>query len=287
MGRQAAIQLRKNPSNDVFEITRTKSFWKQKETDRVDLLSYESVENLISTYKFSHVYHFAGASSVVNSWNNPLDTIKYNAGITKNLVESIGQCSGDTKLVLISSSAVYARSEDPLSESSDLGPDSPYGMSKLVSEYEVSKLPNSLIIRPFFVIGPNKRNDVLDDWIGQLKSFSGVQNHELRVGNLKIIRDFISVETATKLTLELSESSKGVFNLGSGNGTPLQAVVDILKSISGYNFKVLENSMEKSRLADRLKVTADISKLSSAVKQWNEPSLTEQIERIYKEFKRD
>ena len=287
MGRAAVIKLRENPSNNIFEVTRSKSYWMQKEADKIDLLSYDAVDNLISKYKFSHVYHFAGDSSVVNSWNNPLDTIKYNTGITKNLVESINAKSQRTKLVLISSSAVYARSEQPLSEKSILGPDSPYGMSKLISEYEVSKLANYLIIRPFFVIGPNKRNDVLDDWIGQLKSISRSDDLELRVGNLNVIRDYISIKTATNLILELSESATGVFNLGSGNGTPLRAVVDILKSISGYEFKVLESSVEKSRLVDRLKVVADISKLTGAVKKWNEPSLTEQIARIYKEFKRE
>jgi GDP-4-dehydro-6-deoxy-D-mannose reductase len=281
MGRSFVNRLKSADEYNVFEVSREKSFWKGQPYGKIDLNSLESVYDLFRKFAFSEVFHFAGNSSVLDSWNNPLESLNYNARMTSNLVNAINAYQPETKLILISSSAVYARSPLPISETSMLGPDSPYGMAKLISEYEVKKVKNSLILRPFFVIGKGKKNDVLHDWISQIVSFQNSPKRLLEVGNVDVIRDFISIDSATEIVMTLGMTENGVFNLGSGQPTSLRDVLEVLGNVSNCKFEINENVASKTRKSDRLMVVADISKLNGTLNIPKSQSLTEQISSIY------
>jgi UDP-glucose 4-epimerase len=204
--------------------------------------------------------------------------------MTSNIVKAIADYALKTKLIFISSSAVYARNPNPIQENDPLGPDSPYGMSKMISELELGKIKNTLILRPFFVIGPGKRGDVLSDWISQIRSFKTGQSNYLEVGDLNTIRDFISVETSADIMMRLGSSETGIFNLGSGQSYSLSEVVNVLRTASGIDFELRINTPGRIRMGDRRTVVADITKLEEVYPFGRQPTLTEQISRIYKSF---
>ena len=281
MGKNLVDKFKRAQTCNVFEIEREKSFWKGEVYERVDLDSLPSVTKILSSIEFDQIFHFAGASSVIDSWNKPFQSLVHNARMTSNLVQAVKDCSSDTKLIFISSSAVYARKSFPISETDPLGPDSPYGMSKLISEYETKGVKNSLVIRPFFVIGNGKTNDVLYDWINQILAFKKKGPKILEVGNIDIIRDFISVESATEVITQLGSAELGVFNLGSGQPTSLREIIEILKIVSGIDFDVIENVSIKIRNRDRNQVVADIDQLNSVCKLSTQPNLTEYIREIF------
>lgn len=282
MGKNLVDTLKRAQTHNIFEIEREKSFWKGEEHERVELDSLPSVIKVISNIEFDQIYHFAGASSVIDSWDKPFQSLLHNTMMTSNLVQAIKDYSSDTKLIFISSSAVYARKSTPISETDPLGPDSPYGMSKLISEYETKGVKNSLVIRPFFVIGNGKTNDVLYDWINQILAFKNTGPKILEVGNIDTIRDFISVETATEVITQLGSAELGVFNLGSGLPTSLRELIEILKEVSGVDFEVAENVTTKMRNRDRNQVIADINQLNSVCKLTTHPNLTENIREIFR-----
>ena len=284
MGKSLVDKFNQNGSCNVFELQRESSIWKGKRYEKVDLESQLSVNKLLMQIEFNEIYHFAGSSSIIDSWRDPLNALVYNSRLTSNLVHAINSYTAETKLIFISSSAVYARKSIPIQEFDPLGPDSPYGMSKLISELEVENVKNSLIIRPFFVIGRGKRDDVLFDWISQIRSFKSYKTNILEVGDLDIIRDFISVDTSSDVIMRLGSSQKGIYNLGSGQSTPLIEVVDILRVISGIDFELRPNAPKKSRRGDRKQVVADVTKLKSVYELSKQPTLTQQISIIYKSF---
>jgi nucleoside-diphosphate-sugar epimerase len=154
-------------------------------------------------------------------------------------------------------------------------------MSKLISEYELMGMKNSLVIRPFFVIGEGKRKDLLGDWINQILSFDKNSEKVLEVGNLDIIRDFIPVESATEIIMQLGSAEAGVFNLGSGQPVSLREIIDILKYISDIDFEVRENVGTKTRNRDRNYVVANIDQLNRVCELSSEGDLTEHIRKIF------
>lgn len=285
MGSSLANKFSKLSSCNVFKLQRENCIWKGKEYPRIELESQFSVSKFLSEIYFDEIYHFAGNSSIVDSWHSPLNALVYNAKLTSNLVNAIKKNSAETKLIFISSSAVYARKAGPIREFDPLGPDSPYGMSKLISEFEVETLENSLIIRPFFVIGSGKKNDLLFDWIAQIKSFKDGKKNILEVGDLDIKRDFISVETSSEAIMHLGATQTGIYNLGSGQPTSLIEVIEILRATSGIDFELAQNTPSKRRRVDRREVVADITHLKSAFKFDEQVTLAEQIALIYKSFR--
>ena len=271
-------------SSNVFELSKEGSVWNGKPYKRVDLGSEQSVKELLAKIEFDEIYHLAGNSSVVASWREPLNSVVYNSRMTSNIVRALIDFELKTKLIFISSSAVYARNPNPIKENDPLGPDSPYGMSKMISELEVGKIKNSLIIRPFFVIGPGKRGDVLSDWISQIRTFKTDQSNYLEVGDLDTIRDFISLETSADIIMRLGSSETGIFNLGSGQSYSLSEVLNLLRTACGIDFELRMNTPSKIRVGDRRKVVADVTKLQGVYPFGRQPTLTEQISRIYKSF---
>lgn len=284
MGKCLVDKLNQIGSFNVFEVGRESSIWKGKQFERVDLESQQSVDKLLTEIEFDEIYHFAGNSSIIDSWRNPFKSLVYNSRLTSNLVQGINTNTPESKLIFISSSAVYARKSSPIQENDPLGPDSPYGMSKMISELEVGNTRNFLILRPFFVIGSGKKGDVLFDWISQIRSFKSHQPHILEVGELDIIRDFISVDTSSDVIQRLGASETGIFNLGSGQSFSLNEVVNALRVISGVDFELRVNAPSKIRRGDRRHVVADITKLESVYRFSKQPTLTEQISIIYKSF---
>jgi nucleoside-diphosphate-sugar epimerase len=284
MGKSISNKFNQLSFYNVFELMRENSIWKGEKFARVDLLSQLSTNKLLTKIQFDEIYHFAGNSSVIDSWRDPLNALIDNSKLTSNLVNAINTYSAETKLIFISSSAVYARKIGPIKELDPLGPDSPYGMSKLISELEVESVKNSLVIRPFFVIGSGKKNDLLFDWIGQIRSFKNDKKNFLEVGDLDVIRDFISVEASTDAIMQLGSSQTGIYNLGSGLSTSLIEVVDILRAISGIDFELMQNAPIKRRRGDRKEVVADVTKLNSVYKFDTQPTLTEQISLIYNSY---
>jgi GDP-4-dehydro-6-deoxy-D-mannose reductase len=209
------------------------------------------------------VFHLASKSSVVNSWQSPSETIFYNHEITKNIVKAIKEASPKTRLIHFSSSAVYARSYEAIREEDNLGPDSPYGISKLMAEMEVQTLEKYLILRPFFVIGPGKKGDVLDDWFCQVMKFKPQVEVELQVGNLNTVRDFMSCVDATRLVIELEDKiqKSEIYNICSGRETILKDVLETFLEIVGPVKSLEINAEHKTRLRDRPYVVGSASKL--------------------------
>src|SRR5437588_5025515 len=118
--------------------------------------------SLITEHKIDAIVHFAGSVVVPESVVNPLAYYHNNTCETRMLIESA--VKGRVPYFIFSSTAaVYgAGGLEPVKENSPLLPQSPYGRSKLMSEWmleDISKAHalNHTVLRYFNVAGADPR----------------------------------------------------------------------------------------------------------------------------------
>ena len=116
------------------------------------------IGRLIAEHGVDAIIHFAGSIVVPESVANPLAYYANNTGVARNLIEAA--IAGGVKTFIFSSTAtVYAgASPDPLSETLPTGPISPYGRSKLMTEWMLEDASKAhdfrhVVLRYFNVAG--------------------------------------------------------------------------------------------------------------------------------------
>ncbi len=250
-----------------------------------DLHNFRQTLEIVDRHRPETIFHLAGESSVTGSWLDPVNYANYNTSLTKSLLNAVKEIDPSIRIIFFSSSAVYADKSTPISEQDYVGPDSPYGMSKLLSELELSRLENYLILRPFSIVGSGKKMDALDDWITQILAFEENAQNILRVGDTNVTRDFLSVQEAVRMTWELtrSYSESGIFNLAAGIPTSLDSVVGELVEISGFDCLVEKNHVDKLRKVNKKYVVADTRKILGCQVGESKNSVRDVLKEIYKE----
>ena len=195
------------------------------------------------------------------------EPIKYYKNNTQNALDLIHTCQkfNVRKFIFSSTAAVYGISQslhDGCSETSPLNPISPYGRSKLMTEWMLEDMAVAnpdfkyVALRYFNVAGA-----AVDGKLGQCSSFSThlikmtceaalgkrksmtVFGHDYPTHDGTCIRDYIHVEDLAQAHLDaLNYLNRGgtstVVNCGYGHGTSVKEIVSIVRKVSGVNFKV-------------------------------------------------
>lgn len=182
------------------------------------------------------VFHLAARVSIRSSIDGFHDDARTNLMGTINLLDCI-KGTGVKKLAYASSMAVYADSPkpEPVQENYATEPISPYGISKLASEAYCLNLADSLgidvvCLRYFNTYGSRQ---TLTPYVGVITIFINrllEGQHPVIFGDGEQMRDFIwvrDVARASTLALE-SPVRKGVFNIGTGTGTSVNQMADLL-----------------------------------------------------------
>jgi UDP-glucose 4-epimerase len=178
----------------------------------------------------SRVFHVAGGSSVSSSIANPLEDFSRTVSTSARLLEWLRIGAPDTRLVAVSSAAVYgAQYDGPIGEDFATRPFSPYGHHKLMMEQLCHSYTEAFglrctIVRLFSVYGPWLRKQLLWDLCSRLAGGA----HTLQLGGSgRELRDWIEISDVVRL-LDLGsllESDNVVLlNGGSGIATPVSSV---------------------------------------------------------------
>ena len=180
------------------------------------------------------IFHLAGGSSVGSAIAQPKEDFNRTVGATVEVLEWIRENKVNTKVVAVSSAAVYGGGYvGPIEVSSELRPYSPYGHHKLMMEnlcrsygdcYGIS----SVVGRLFSVYGAGLKKQLLWDLCNKVESDSP----DIELGGTgEEIRDWIHVDDAVKGLIALAplaSASCPTFNLGSGVGTSVFGVAKLL-----------------------------------------------------------
>jgi UDP-glucose 4-epimerase len=224
-----------------------------------DLADQVTLGSTLQAGRFEAVMHFAAFIEAGESMQDPGKYFRNNLANSLGLLESCVR-AGTERFVLSSSAAVYASSDDPLTEEHPLGPANVYGQTKLMIEqalewyYRVHGL-RFAALRYFNAAGAlGDRGEahqpeshliplVLQVALGQREQVQiyGV-NYPTPDGTC--IRDYIHIAdlvSAHLLALEaLGDRDRLIYNLGNGDGYSVRQVVDAARRVTGHPLPTVE-----------------------------------------------
>ncbi len=179
----------------------------------LNLLEKEKVEKLIADFKPDVIFHLAGQTLAMPSWEDPEQTFKTNIFTTLYILEAVIKYNLKSRVVIFSSASIYSSSIQKIKEESKFFPNSPYGLSKitvdyLASLYSVGKKVDTVRIRPFYIVGPGKISDVVSDFAKRIIEIEKGQTAEMRVGNLDGVRDFVDIDDAISAIWYITQKGK-------------------------------------------------------------------------------
>jgi UDP-glucose 4-epimerase len=202
----------------------------------------EQLEELIAETKPDCIVHCAGASRVADSFRSPELDYVANVAATKCLYEAVAKRSPRTRVLFLSSAAVYGQPESlPIDEATPLLPLSPYGEHKQLCEQLSQHYRNSdgmriTNLRVFSAYGPGLTKQVLWDMYQKAKLSKTI----LLQGDGTETRDFIYVDDVVDVigrfivSSELSECFP-VMNIASGTSVSIRELASLFLSSLGID----------------------------------------------------
>jgi nucleoside-diphosphate-sugar epimerase len=213
------------------------------------------------------VFHEAAIPSVPRSVENPRDT--HIASVDATFTLLLAARDRKVRRVIYAASSSAYGDQPTLPKSEDMLPDplSPYAVAKLVGEYYCQVFSRvygmeTISLRYFNVFGP--RQDPGSQYSGVISRFiSALMSGERPViyGDGEQSRDFNYIDNVVSANLLAAETRNGigqVINIGNGQRTTLNELLNELKSLIGRND--IEAEYQAPRAGDVRHSLADISK---------------------------
>ena len=243
----------------------------------------ELVLRLLREHNIKSILHFAANTVVPESVEKPLQYYRNNTVNVLNLLECC-QAAGVEHFIFSSTAAVYGTPDTLMvTEESPTRPESPYGLSKLMSEwllrdYAATGAIRHVTLRYFNVAGadpearigqatPNATHLIkvaVEALCGKRQSVS-VFGTDYPTADGTGVRDYIHVEDLAAAHLSaldyLRNNGKSVtLNCGYGHG---YSVLEVLKTAEKVADKALNIHYAPRRPGDLAAIAADSSKLRS------------------------
>ncbi|TVX97079.1 GDP-mannose 4,6-dehydratase [Cohnella terricola] len=262
-----------NKGIDVLGVSRSTSFKNGIETGdyRCDILDKESLKEILNSYKPNYIVHLAGPAYIPDCFNRPEYTYDTIFTGTLNLLESIRELQLVTRILYVSSADIYGgATKGVLSEEDPYEPNNPYSSAKacaelLCKQYYLSYGMDILIARPFNHTGPGQSTDfVCSSFAYQVAQMKRNGKQELYTGNIDVKRDFLDVRDVVEAYLCILEKGVigDVYNVCSGNATPIRDIVNILFQQAGIVDPIIRIDQKKIRKTDIKVRLGDNSKLT-------------------------
>ena len=259
---------------------------------KADLMQADEVENLISKVQPDIIVNLAAISSVGVSWNMPQTTVLINVVGALNIMEAARKSEQKPKILFVGSSEEYVISEKALDEHTQLNANNPYGISKITQE-QFAKLYREqygleiYCVRPFNHTGVGQRDSfVLPSFCKQVAEIekSGKPG-KIKVGNLKVKRDFSHVKDVVRAYRMIVENDKcdQIYNVGSGKSYSLE---DMLTYIIGLSNQNIEIEVEQSRIrpTDQPVICCDRSLIKKELGWEPQYDVFDALKEIYESF---
>jgi len=250
-----------------------------------DVGDIELVSRLIREWNVQSIIHFAGSIIVPESVSDPLKYYRNNTANSRNLIEA-AVSTGVNAFIFSSTAAVYGMpDENPVSETAPLRPMSPYGTSKLMTEFMLADVARAhdfryVALRYFNVAGadPEGRTGQSTPEATHLikvacETALGRRPHMQVFGTDYLtadgtcIRDYIHVKDLARAHMRaLAHLRRGgaseVFNCGYSRGASVLEVVDAVKRASKTDFEV---KLAPRRPGDPAAIVASSAKIREAL----------------------
>jgi len=201
-----------------------------------DILNFKLLSEVMRDIDI--VFHLAAMLEIPKILEDPVTDLNVNALGTLNVLRAAYQ-NGVEKIIYASSAGCYGQCRYlPIDESHPLRPQWPYGVSKLAGEkycimfHELYGL-SVVALRYGIVYGPR-------EWFGRVMTIftKKVLENESPIifGDGNQSRDFVHVRDAVRATVDSAKSenvSGQALNIGSGNGTKIKDLANMILRLSG------------------------------------------------------
>ena len=225
-----------------------------------DLADVETLTATLTAQAYDAVMHFAAFIEAGESMKDPGKFFQNNLCNSIRLIETAVK-AGVKRFVLSSTAAVYASSDDPLSEESPLGPTNVYGQTKLMVEqalewYRQIHGLHYATLRYFNASGALPQRGeahqpeshliplVLQVALGQRKAVH-IFGTDYPTPDGTCIRDYVHISdlvSAHLLALDaLGDNDRLVFNLGNGAGYSVKEVIETARQVTGHPIPAIES----------------------------------------------
>jgi len=226
-----------------------------------DVGDQDLVRTVIRKYGVTAIVHFAGSIVVPESVADPLGYYNNNTVKSRALMEA-AVATGIRHFIFSSTAAVYGNpAENPVGETAQTAPMSPYGWSKLMTEIMLADAARAhdfryAALRYFNVAGadPKGRSGqstprathlikvACETALGR-RPFMEVFGTDYPTQDGTCIRDYIHVTDLIRAHVAALDylragGSSDVFNCGYSRGFSVLEVIDAVKRVSGVDFEV-------------------------------------------------
>jgi GDP-4-dehydro-6-deoxy-D-mannose reductase len=238
----------------------------------VDLRDARAVDGAVRHLRPAAIYHLAGAANQGAAWANTDVALELNALVTHALLRAVAQHTPEARVLVTTSAAVYAMSNAPHREDSQIAPATPYGVSKLAQEMVALRAVREerldvIAVRPFNHIGPGQDLGFFAPaFARQLAHIeAGLEPGPMRVGNLTPRRDLCDVrDTVRAYRLLMQHGIRGeVYNVCRGEAVEIGRLLDLLRAEITTPVEVTIDP-EKLRPVDVPVLVGDRTRLTSA-----------------------
>lgn len=253
---------------------------KRAELIVADIASSE-VQALIKARQFGAILHFAGSIVVPESVSNPLKYYLNNTSKTRTLIEACVE-NQVPYFVFSSTAAVYGDAKElPVTEATPTAPITPYGRSKLMTEWMLKDVSAAhklrfVALRYFNVAGADPKGRTgqatpeathlikvaTQTALGQRAKLS-VFGTDYPTPDGTCVRDYIHVTDLANVHLRALEylaegGESAILNCGYGRGFSVKEVARAVQKVSGVEF-LIEDAPR--RAGDPAELIADPSTL--------------------------
>jgi UDP-glucose 4-epimerase len=218
------------------------------------------VKAVIEEFEVTELAHFAAKIVVPESVSNPMLYYGNNTAKSRTLFET-ALTNGVKRVIFSSTAAVYGDvSGEPVSEDILVNPVSPYGRSKLMTEWMLEDAAkahglNYVILRYFNVAGadPQGRSGqsfpiathlikiAVQAALG-IRAKMDIFGTDYATPDGTCVRDYIHVSDLAAahldaLTYLRAGGENAILNCGYGRGFSVKEVVDVVKQVTGVDFR--------------------------------------------------
>ena len=250
-----------------------------------DIADEDLVTRVLAEQNIQAIVHFAGSVVVPESVADPLKYYGNNTAATRNLLDAAVR-AGIEQFIFSSTAAVYGITDAPLvDEDAPKEPPSPYGRSKLMTEWMLADLSAAtalryVVLRYFNVAGADPLGRTGQSTPGATHLIKRACQAALgRVPKLGIfgsdfptrdgtgVRDYIHVTDLIGAHLLALDHLRGggvseTFNCGYGSGFSVSEVIDAIERVTGITVPA---ERQPRRPGDPPMIVADSSKLKAAL----------------------
>jgi len=213
------------------------------------------------------VYHLAGGSSVGSAFAGPYEDFTRTVVSTAELLEWLRQNAPDTKIIAVSSAAVYGAGHlEKIKEDVQLNPFSPYGTHKLMMEtlcrsYAANFGLRVVLPRLFSVYGAELKKQLLWDLCGKFAADGTVELG----GTGEELRDWTDVRDVVQAldhVAFVADDQAPVLNIATGHAIPVKAIASMVAFYWGGKSAVSRIVFNgQSRQGDPFSLVADIDRM--------------------------